>query len=107
MTIRTLQPPNSRVHILHCEPDVEDAWSALIGQIGDANVAQSPRWYTAIQRAYGHTPIYLRAESSEGHMAILPSFLVRSRVFGTVVTSMPFLDVGGPCSSSPALSREL
>jgi serine/alanine adding enzyme len=107
MIIRTLQAPNSSIHVLHCKPDVEGAWSTLIGQTGNANVAQSPRWYTAIQRAYGHTPIYLQAENNEGQMAILPSFLVRSRLFGTVVTSMPFLDAGGPCSSSPVLSRTL
>jgi serine/alanine adding enzyme len=107
MTIRTLQPADSSVRVLRCEPDVEGEWSTLIRQMGDANVAQSPRWYTTIRRAYGHTPLYLQAENREGQMAILPSFLVRSRLFGTVVTSMPFLDAGGPCSSSPALSRTL
>jgi FemAB-related protein (PEP-CTERM system-associated) len=107
MTIRALQSPNSTVQVLRCQPDMEAAWSTLIHQMGDANVAQSPRWYTAIHRAYGHTPLYLQAENSIGQMGILPAFLVRSRLFGTVVTSMPFLDTGGPCSSSPALSRTL
>jgi serine/alanine adding enzyme len=107
MSFKTLQSPNSTVQVLCCQPDVEGEWSTLIHQMDDANVAQSPRWYAAIHRAYGHTPLYLQAENSTGQMAILPAFLVRSRLFGTVVTSMPFLDTGGPCSSSPALSRML
>jgi serine/alanine adding enzyme len=107
MTIRITQPPNSRVQALGCQSDVEGAWSTLMGQMADANVAQSPRWYTAIHKAYGHTPLYLQAENSAGQVAILPSFLVRSCLFGTVVTSMPFLDAGGPCSSSPVLRHTL
>jgi FemAB-related protein (PEP-CTERM system-associated) len=103
MTLNILQSPNSAVQVLRCQPDVEGVWSTLIHQMDDANVAQAPLWYTAIHRAYGHTPLYLQAENSTGQMAILPAFLVRSRLFGTVVTSMPFLDTGGPCSPSPAL----
>jgi serine/alanine adding enzyme len=107
MTLKTLQSSNSAVQVLRCKPNVEGAWSTLIHQMDDANVAQSPLWYTAIHRAYGHIPLYLQAENTTGQMAILPAFLVRSRLFGTVVTSMPFLDMGGPCSSSPALSCTL
>ncbi len=38
---------------------------------------------------------------------MLPAFVVRRPFLGAVVTSMPFLDSGGPCGSSPALSRIL
>lgn len=107
MPIKIMQPSNSRVHVLHCQTELEEAWSTLIHQMDDTNVAQSPQWYTAIRTAYGHTPLYLQAEDSVGQMAILPSFLVRSRLFGTVVTSMPFLDAGGPCGTSPELRRAL
>jgi len=57
-----------------------------------ANLGQTPEWYAAITNAYGHTPLYLQAEDAKGQIAVLPAFLVRSRFFGTVVTSMPFLD---------------
>jgi hypothetical protein len=35
---------------------------------------------------------------------MLPAFVVRRPLFGTVVTSMPFLDSGGPCGASPAVT---
>jgi FemAB-related protein (PEP-CTERM system-associated) len=97
----------TNVRITQCQPQADDTWSDVLSHIEHANLAQLPQWYNSIQEAYGHTPLYLEGEDSEGHHAILPSFLIRSRVFGTVVTSMPFLDAGGPCSASPALARTL
>jgi FemAB-related protein (PEP-CTERM system-associated) len=63
-------------------------------------MGQAAQWYTVIRQAYGHKPLYLQAEDTTGVNGILPAFLIQSWVFGTVVTSMPFLDVGGPCTSS-------
>jgi FemAB-related protein (PEP-CTERM system-associated) len=38
---------------------------------------------------------------------VLPAFVVRRPLFGTVVTSMPFLDSGGPCGASPVVAALL
>jgi FemAB-related protein (PEP-CTERM system-associated) len=95
------------IRIIDCQPQAGDIWSDIHRHMEQANLAQLPQWYYAIQEAYGHTPLYLEGEDGAGHQAILPSFLIRSRVFGTVVTSMPFLDAGGPCGSSPSLARTL
>ena len=70
-----------------------------------ANLAHAPEWFAAIQNAYGHSPVYLQAEHADGRLAVLPAFLLRSRIFGTVVASMPFLDGGGPCSTDGDLSQ--
>ncbi len=82
-------------------------WTTTIQQAAQSNIAHAPQWFRAIQSAYGHTPLYLQAEDDRGQTAILPAFLIRSRLFGSVVTSMPFLDTGGPCSSSPTLAHIL
>jgi len=84
-----------------------DICSSLINQMDQANLAQAPEWCDVINKAYGHTPLYLKAEDTEGQIGVLPSFLVRNRLFGTVVTSMPFLDAGGPCSPSDSLAHVL
>ncbi len=97
----------SGVRVSYCRPCADDKWSAVIQQLDHANLAQLPEWLMAIRKAYGHTPIYLQAEDGNGRFGILPSFLVYRRLFGTVVTSMPFLDAGGPCSSSESLARVL
>lgn len=97
----------SSVRVSHWDPSAGEGWSTLIQQMDHANLAQVPEWFVAIRNAYGHTPLYLQAEDTQGETAVLPAFLVRSRLFGTVVTSMPFLDTGGPCSPSVDLARVL
>lgn len=100
---RMSQSPDSRVQVTRWSPDSSDRWSRLVAETSHANLAHAPEWFEAIQNAYGHTPLYLQAEAADGEMAVVPAFLVRSRIFGSVVTSMPFLDGGGPCGPSPNL----
>jgi serine/alanine adding enzyme len=87
--------------------DTAGAWRRAVDALGHSSLAHSPEWFTVIQRAYGHDPLYLTAEDDDGGVGILPAFVVRRPLAGTVVTSMPFLDGGGPCSSSAALAHLL
>jgi serine/alanine adding enzyme len=95
------------VRITRWTPDNDEQWLASSQTMEHAHLAQAPQWFSVIQHAYGHTPLYLQAEGTEGATACIPAFLVRSRWFGTLVTSMPFLDAGGPCSTSESLARVL
>jgi FemAB-related protein (PEP-CTERM system-associated) len=92
---------------MRADPRIDRAWSEAVGELSDSRLAHSPEWFTVIRRAYGHEPLYLRAEDEEGGGGVLPAFIVRRPLLGTVITSMPFLDGGGPCSSSPALAHAL
>ncbi len=95
----------STTQVTHWTPADSGQWSTLVGKTDHANLAHAPEWFEAIRNAYGHTPLYLQAESAAGHLAILPAFLLKSRLFGTVVASMPFLDGGGPCSTTAELGQ--
>jgi serine/alanine adding enzyme len=88
-------------------PDTGRTWRHVVDQSSSAGLAHSPEWLRIIQRAYGHDPFYLSGENDQGARSVLPAFVVRRPFLGTVVTSMPFLDSGGPCGSSPALNRIL
>ena len=94
-------------YVSNCDPIASMLWSNLVQHMDHTNLAQVPQWHTAIQQAYRHTPLYLQAEDAAGEQAILPAFVIRRRLFGTVVTSMPFLDAGGPCGSSSRLLHKL
>jgi serine/alanine adding enzyme len=83
-----------------------DGWRRAVDAARHATLAHAPEWFTVIQRAYGHDPLYLAADSDAG-CAVLPAFVVRRPLSGTVVTSMPFLDSGGPCGASPAVAALL
>jgi FemAB-related protein (PEP-CTERM system-associated) len=83
-----------------------DGWSRAVDASCHAKLAHAAEWFTVIKRVYGHEPLYLAADSDAG-CAVLPAFVVRRPLFGTVVTSMPFLDSGGPCGASPAVASLL
>src|SRR5437899_618695 len=98
--VGSVRADTARARITPWEPASGDAWSELVDEIDHASVEQLPQWFTAIEGAYGHSPLYFLGEDEHGVGGVLPAFLVRSRLFGTVVTSMPFLDAGAPCSRS-------
>jgi serine/alanine adding enzyme len=72
-----------------------------------SHLAHAAEWFTIIPTAYGHDPLYLHGEDAGGRRGTLPAFVVRRPIGGTIVSSMPFLDGGGPCSSSVALDHAL
>lgn len=99
--------PRENIAINLRSPGYAEVWNRLTLEFDQASLAHAPEWFTVIEKAYGHTPIYLQADEDQGQHGILPAFLTRSRLFGSVLTSMPFLDTGGPCSSSAHLSKQL
>jgi FemAB-related protein (PEP-CTERM system-associated) len=72
-----------------------------------SHLAHAAEWFTIIPTAYGHDPLYLHGEDAGGRRGTLPAFIVRRPMGGTIVSSMPFLDGGGPSSSSAALDHAL
>jgi serine/alanine adding enzyme len=87
--------------------DTSAAWRQTVDGLAETSLAHSAEWFTIIRRAYGHQPLYLSALDNDGRTGVLPAFVVRRPLFGTVVTSMPFLDSGGPRSDSAPLTQLL
>jgi len=84
-----------------------DAWQRLAGTTSQSHLAHAPEWARVIPQGYGHDPLYLDAEDGAGGFGFLPAIIVRRPLVGTIVTSMPFLDGGGPCAGSAALAARL
>ena len=97
----------SAVPVIRSVTDTAGAWQCVVDEVSQSSLAHSPEWFTVIRNAYGHDPLYLSAEDEDGRRGLLPAFVVRRPLLGAVVTSMPFLDTGGPCSSSAALANFL
>lgn len=79
----------------------------MIRKTAHPHLALAPQWFSVIKRAYRHRPLYLRGEDADARRAVLPAFSICHRLLGAVVTSMPFLDAGGPCGESQPLLRPL
>ena len=88
-------------------PAAAGAWRRWVHELRDPHLAHSQEWAAVIHQAYGHEPLYLATDDGSGRAGVLPAFIVRRPFFGTAITSMPFLDGGGPCSSSTAVEDGL
>src|SRR6185503_17758459 len=98
-------PSRPVVRMLGDEDGGDAVWQRVAKGLPQSTLAHAPEWRTVIRRAYGHKPIYLVAEDEEGQAGVLPAFLVRRPVIGTVAASMTFLDAGGRCAGSAALPQ--
>ena len=77
------------------------------GQDWDAFLATQPAgsfyhrygWKRVNERHLGHLPIFLEAHDAGALVGVLPMVLTRSRIFGRILCSMPFVNFGGPVSA--------
>lgn len=105
MTTAILTRPSLSVSCAGME--ISAPWSETVEGLSGSGLAHAPEWLAVIRETYGHDPLYLSAEDGRGRRAILPAFIVRRPVGGTVVSSMPFLDGGGPCGATGELADAL
>jgi len=89
-----LAPPWIVLEITHAE-EVEKSWDRFVELHPQATIGHLRGWGSIIHEAYGHESIALAAVEAGEVVGILPLVLVRSRLFGDRLVSMPFLDYGG------------
>jgi len=78
-------------------------WDAFARETSEASFAHLAAWRHVIEDVMGHQHMLRVAQDSAGNIAgILPLALVRSRVFGRHLVSVPFMNYGGPIGSAPA-----
>jgi len=76
-------------------PAPDEAWDRFVEQHPRATVAHLGAWREIVRGAYGHESYWLAADEGGELTGVLPLVLVRSRLFGRRLVSMPFLDYGG------------
>ena len=72
-----------------------DAWTSYVRSHPEATLYHRVEWKGLIERNFGHQSIYLTAVKEGKISGILPLIFMKSRLFGTVLCSMPFLNYGG------------
>lgn len=84
-------------------------WDAFLQQAPGANFYQAYGWRRVNSGQFGHDTRYLVARTAAGGdiCGVLPLVLLKSRLFGTILCSMPFVNFGGPCAASTDAARAL
>ena len=65
-------------------------------------------WREVIRRTYGHECNYISAVDNDGQIhGLLPSVMIKSRIFGNSLTSLPFIDYAGIIADSKEASESM
>jgi len=83
------------MQLLECDASQRDLWDDFVFSQDRAQYSHLFGWKSVIEEAYGHTCPYLMAVDRDAVLGVLPLSVVKSRLFGSSITSLPFLDTAG------------
>lgn len=87
----------------------EDAadWDAYLENHVNRTFAHRWNWSNILKKSFGTEPFYFIAERNDGFVGLLPTMLMKSRLFGTFLISLPWLDYGGPLANDDDIAAKL
>lgn len=83
------------------------AWDSFLDAQPAATLYQRYGWKRINEQCLGHTTHYLAARRDGVMVGALPLVSLKSRLFGKILCSMPFVNYGGPCAADPAVEARL
>jgi serine/alanine adding enzyme len=84
-----------------------DRWDAFVEAHPDATAYHGWRWRHVFEQAFGHETVYLAAVDRGEIAGVLPLAIFRSHLFGRFAVSLPFVNYGGLCTTTPAAADAL
>lgn len=97
----------SPVTIVRSGPSNDEAWNGFVAASPRASFYHRAEWRGINEREFGHRTCYLAAENSSGVVGVFPLVQLKSRLFGNIACSLPFVNFGGPCGESEDIERAL
>ncbi len=86
--------------IRHLRDKDRDSWQRWVFAHPEATFYHRIEWKDVIEQAFNHETYYLLATEQEIIQGVLPLVHIKSRLFGNILCSMPFLNFGGVCADS-------
>ena len=78
-------------------------WDTFVTATPRATFCHLAAWRSIMRDVFGHDSAYLAVRTDDGALrGVLPLIEVRSRIFGSYLVSMPFLNDGGPLGDASA-----
>jgi len=85
----------------------ERDWDAFVERHPEATGYHLWRWRHVMERAFGHQTVYLAARRDADIVGVLPAVMIKSRLFGRSLVSLPFLNYGGVVATEADAARAL
>jgi FemAB-related protein (PEP-CTERM system-associated) len=84
-----------------------EAWQAFVDQHPHSTAYHRWGWKQVVERAFGWPTYFLTAAAHHQILGIVPIVHQSSRLFGSFMTSMPFINGGGILASDDAIEERL
>jgi len=89
--------------------DDKKEWNSIVLGSVDGKLCHMFEWNEILPKVYDYKPTYLSIRENQELVGVFPSFIIKSRLFGSRLVSMPFDSYGGPLFKrfSRTMNREL
>src|SRR5262245_61326107 len=87
------------VKTVRCDESFKAAWNAFI-EAGNGSFYHRFEWRDINASSFGHRSAYLAALDGDRIVGVFPMVQVKSRLFGNIACSLPFVNYGGPAAVS-------
>lgn len=87
--------------IINCGPEYAEAWDRYIMEHSQGNFYQLYAWKEINEKNFSHSCHFQALKRHDEICGILPLVYVQSRLFGKILSSMPFVNFGGLCANTP------
>jgi FemAB-related protein (PEP-CTERM system-associated) len=95
------------VSVRRYETHEAEKWEAFVAQCRDATFFHRIGWRELIEDVFGHRCHYLVAERDGRWSGVMPLAVIRSRLFGHALVSLPFAVYGGPAADDRESAQAL
>lgn len=85
-----------------------ERWNGFLDRAPQSNFYQLYEWERVNREALGHSTHFLLAEDGDDRVqGVIPLVRIRSRLFGDMLVSMPFVNYGGPAADDAEIESLL
>jgi len=98
---------NTGIQRVGNSPEHAAAWNCYVDSSAFASFYHRFEWKSVTEREFGHETFYLASVTGGQIDGVFPLVLIRSRLFGRILCSLPFVNFCGPAANSESVTREL
>jgi FemAB-related protein (PEP-CTERM system-associated) len=95
------------MQIVDCDESRGDAWNGFVRRHPEASFYHRFEWRGINRRCFGHQSAFLAAMENGQVVGVFPIVQLKSRLFGNIACSMPFVNYGGPCADRDDIEAAL
>lgn len=89
----------SGLEVIVCGPELAREWDSFLAGRSDSSFYHLFGWKAVNEESFGHSTFFLAAMRDGRMTGVFPLVYIRSRVFGRILCSMPFVNYGGPSAA--------